>query len=96
MKKNLLLKSENLNGLNYLINNNFSNKVDLIYIDPPFSTNNIFTIDSGRASTISRSKSGKIAYEDNLKGDDFIFFFKREINFIKKIIEQKRVYLSSY
>mgnify|MGYP006126066265 CR=1 FL=1 len=45
MKKNLLLRSENLDGLNYLLNNNFSNKVDLIYIDPPFSTNNIFTIE---------------------------------------------------
>ena len=72
MKKNLLLKSENLNGLNYLLDNNFSNKVDLIYIDPPFSTNNVFTIGSGRASTISRTKTGKIAYTDNLKGEDFI------------------------
>ena len=89
MKKNLLLKSENLDGLNYLLNNNFSNKVDLIYIDPPFSTNNIFTIAPGRASTISRTKSGKIAYEDNLKGEDFIFFLKERLLLLKELLSEK-------
>ena len=89
MKKNLLLKSENLNGLNYLLDNNFSNKVDLIYIDPPFSTNNIFTIGSGRASTISRTQSGKIAYTDNLKGEDFIFFLKKRLLLLKELLSEK-------
>lgn len=89
MKKNLLLKSENLNGLNYLLDKNFSNKVDLIYIDPPFSTNNIFTIGSGRASTISRTQSGKIAYTDNLKGEDFIFFLKKRLLLLKELLSEK-------
>ena len=89
MKKNLLIKSENLNGLQYLLDNNFFNKIDLIYIDPPFSTNNIFTIDSGRASTISRTKSGKIAYKDNLKGEDFIFFLKERLLLLKELLSEK-------
>ena len=89
MKKNLLLKCENLDGLNYLLDNNFSKKIDLIYIDPPFSTNNIFTIESGRASTISRTKSGKIAYTDNLKGEDFIFFLKERLILLKELLSEK-------
>ena len=89
MKKNLLLKCENLDGLNYLLDNNFSKKIDLIYIDPPFSTNNIFTIESGRASTISRTKSGKIAYTDNLKGEDFIFFLRERLILLKELLSEK-------
>ncbi len=89
MKKNLLIKSENLIGLDYLLKNNFSNKVDLIYIDPPFSTNNVFTIESGRASTISRTKTGKIAYRDNLKGKDFIFFLKDRLMLLKDLLSEK-------
>ena len=89
MKKNLLLQCENLDGLNFLLDNNFSRKIDLIYIDPPFSTNNIFTVESGRASTISRTKSGKIAYTDNLKGKDFIFFLKKRLILLKELLSEK-------
>ena len=41
-KNNLLLKSENEIALNYLLKNKFQNKIDLIYIDPPFATNIFF------------------------------------------------------
>ena len=71
------------------MNNNFSNKVDLIYIDPPFSTNNVFTIGSGRASTISRTKSGKIAYTDNIKGEDFISFLKDRLILLRDLLSEK-------
>ncbi len=46
-------------------------KIDLVYIDPPFATGGNFTITDGRASTISNSKSGDVAYSDTLVGDDF-------------------------
>ena len=50
MKNNILIKSENLRALGYLIKK-FKNKIDLIYIDPPFSTDNIFTFKNDRVST---------------------------------------------
>jgi adenine-specific DNA-methyltransferase len=35
--KNLLIKSENIIGLNYLLNEiDLKGKIDLVYIDPPF------------------------------------------------------------
>ncbi len=89
MKNNLLIKSENLNALDYLLKNNYSNKIDLIYIDPPFSTNNIFSIDGNRASTISRTKSGKIAYKDDLTGDNFINFLKERLLLLKSLLSER-------
>jgi len=43
-------------------------KIDLIYIDPPFSTNNIFRISKDKANSISRSNGDNIAYDDSLGG----------------------------
>ncbi|MGY0426921.1 MAG: hypothetical protein ACWIPI_08870, partial [Polaribacter sp.] len=66
---NLLINGDNIEGLNYLLNEcNLKGKVDLVYIDPPFATGINFTITNGRASTISNSKDGEVAYSDKLTG----------------------------
>jgi len=78
--KSLLIHGENLVALEYLINDRqLKGKIDLIYIDPPFATGNNFTITDDRASTISNSKKGTVAYTDNIKGDDYIKFLKDRI-----------------
>ena len=61
-------------------------KVDLIYIDPPFSTNNVFRIGKNRANTISSSSEDEVAYSDNLKGSDFIEFLRERLIFAKEIL----------
>ena len=72
---NLLIQSNNLVALKQLITkHNLKGKIDLIYIDPPFATNNTFTITNGRANTISNSSKGTLAYSDTLKGFEFIEF----------------------
>jgi hypothetical protein len=55
MQNNLLIQSNNLTGLNYLLNNGLSGKIDLVYIDPPYAAGGNFTITNGRATTISNS-----------------------------------------
>jgi 16S rRNA G966 N2-methylase RsmD len=47
-KNNLLLHSDNLAALNYLLNSGFKGKIDLVYIDPPYATGGNFTITNGR------------------------------------------------
>lgn len=34
-------------------------RIELVYIDPPFNTNQTFAVSDGRASTISRKKNGQ-------------------------------------
>ena len=95
MKKNLLIQSDNIVGLNYLLNvKNLKGKIDLIYIDPPYSTGGNFTITNGRATTISNSKNGTIAYTDTLKGSEFIEFLKERLLLLRELMsEQGSIYL---
>mgnify|MGYP003136614704 CR=1 FL=1 len=93
--KNIIIKSNNIQGLKYLITKQkLKGKIDLVYIDPPFATGTNFTITDGRATTISNSKSGEIAYSDKILGDDFLSFIKQRLILIKELMsEQGSIYL---
>ncbi len=93
--KNLLIKSENIEGLNYLLKEKkLKGKVDLVYIDPPFATGGIFTVSEGRASTISNSRNGDIAYFDQLIGNEFLDFIKQRLILLRELMsEQGSIYL---
>lgn len=95
MMKNLLIKGNNIQGLNYLLENkNLKGEIELVYIDPPFATNGNFTITDGRASTISNSRNGKIAYSDKLIGKDFIEYLRERLILLKELLsEQGSIYL---
>ena len=94
MQNNLLIQSDNLLGLNYLLTNGFKGKIDLVYIDPPYATGGNFTITNGRATTISNSKNGDIAYTDTLKGKDFIEFLRERLVLIRELMSgQGSIYL---
>ena len=69
VSQNKLIFGENLLVLKNLIEKQgLAGKIDLIYIDPPFATNNTFTFSEERTSTISNEKNGKVAYLDKLQG----------------------------
>lgn len=88
--KNLLINSNNLVALKRLITtHNLKGKIDLVYIDPPFATNNTFTISNGRANTISNSSSGTVAYKDTLKGADFIEFLRERLVLLNMLLSDK-------
>ena len=87
---NLLIQANNLIALKQLISTyNLAGKIDLIYIDPPFATNNTFTITEGRASTISNSSNGTVAYTDTLKGFEFIEFIRERLVLLKMLLSEK-------
>lgn len=92
---NLLLKSDNIIGLNYLLKEKkLKGKIDLIYIDPPFATNGNFTITDGRSATISNSKNGDIAYSDKIIGPEFLEFIKARLILLKELLsENGSIYL---
>jgi adenine-specific DNA-methyltransferase len=60
--------------------------IDLIYIDPPFSTNTVFTIGDERVSTISASKNDDIAYIDDLRGYAFIEFIRERLVIARELL----------
>ncbi len=92
---NKLIQGDNLHVLKALLDKyNLKSKIELVYIDPPFSTNNSFTIGKDRVSTISNSKSDQIAYDDNLTGAAFIEFLRERLYFIKELMtDSASIYL---
>lgn len=87
---NILLKTDNLVGLEYLIKQKgLAGKIDLIYTDPPFATNGNFTITNGRATTISNSQRGDVAYSDKLTGLEFIEYIKKRVILMHKLLSDK-------
>ncbi len=90
---NSLFLGDNLNILKTLVGK-YNLKVDLIYIDPPFSTNNVFRIGNKRANSISSNLEDDIAYTDNLKGADFLEFLRERLIFAKEILsDEGSIYL---
>ncbi|MDR3130190.1 MAG: site-specific DNA-methyltransferase [Treponema sp.] len=84
---NLLIKGDNLYVLQTLRKQfGFKNKIDLIYIDPPFSTNTTFTIGNDRVSTISFSKNDDIAYSDNLSGYEYLEFIRERLILARELL----------
>ncbi len=87
---NLLIKSDNVQALQFLINEKkLKGKIDLVYIDPPFATNSNFTITDGRATTISNSKNGEIAYSDKLIGTEFLDFLRKRLILLKELLSER-------
>ena len=90
IKMNNLIFGDNVQVLKKLIYDyNLKGKIDLIYIDPPFSTNTNFTIGDDRVSTISKSNTDIIAYSDKLKGFEFIEFIRERLILLKELLSDK-------
>lgn len=93
--RNMLVNADNLVTLKQLITtHNLTGAIDLIYLDPPFATNNTFTVTNGRANTISSSANGTIAYKDTMKGAEFIEFLRQRLILLNILISpQGSIYL---
>lgn len=73
--------------MRWLIDNGYKNKIDLVYIDPPFATGGTFSIDNdGRVSTISKSNASQVAYPDILRGKEFIEYLRERIVLIWELL----------
>ena len=86
--KNKLIHADNLSTLKTLLDD-YSGKVDLIYIDPPFATNGHFKISEDRANTISSRNGDTIAYSDTLIGADFLEFLRERLIFLRELLSER-------
>lgn len=83
----LLIYGDNLPALHMLLNSpSVRDKIRLVYIDPPFGTQQAFRIGMGRVATISRENGGAIAYRDDLSGEAYLRFLKQRLQFIRDVM----------
>ena len=80
--ENLFYAGDNLDGLRLIAEMGIY--VDLVYIDPPFATNNEFLIDDHRANTVSAS--GRPAYSDTLRGNDYLEALAKRLHSIRAVM----------
>lgn len=88
--ENLLIFGDNLVAMRLLLKDpSIFQKVSLVYIDPPFSTNSFFSSGKHRTATVSNSKSDKIAYEDKLLGAEFLEFLRKCLILLREFMSRK-------
>lgn len=89
-----LFFGDNFQVLANLLNNGFKNKIDLIYIDPPYNTEQDFTLSFDRVSTISRSKTDIVAYCDNWTINEYLEFMRERLILMRELLsEQGSIYV---
>ena len=84
-----LLEGDNLDYLLALSRKGFKGKIDLIYIDPPFNTSQDFVITNSRVSTISRTKTGFIAYSDNQSTEEYLEFLRERLIVMRELLSEE-------
>ena len=80
--RHLFFPGDNLVGLRLLARREIT--ADLVYIDPPFATNNQFRLDADRANTISGS--GRLAYADTTRGSEYLEALRLRLRAIREIM----------
>lgn len=83
-----LIFGDNFKALSSLLKTH-KGKIDLIYIDPPFNTNQIFMFSDNRKNAISCSKNSLIAYLDNLSREEFLEFIRERLILLKELLSEK-------
>jgi len=85
--RNLLIRGENLRVMQTLRRSmGMSGAVDLVYIDPPFSTNNVFKVGEERTSHVSSSDGDTVAYTDAVTGAEYIEFLRQRLVLIRELM----------
>ncbi|MCD6393751.1 MAG: site-specific DNA-methyltransferase, partial [Planctomycetes bacterium] len=84
---NMLVQGDNLAVLKTLVQDEkVCGRVGLVYIDPPFATNQHFRKGSDRTATISASAADEIAYSDRLSGDEYLEFLRKRLILLNNIM----------
>jgi len=92
--KSTFIKGDNFEVMSSLLLSGMAEKIDLVYIDPPFNTNQIFTISEDHISTISRTNSDLVAYSDNMSQAEYLEFIRERLIIIKELLsENGSIYL---
>lgn len=82
----LLFKGDNLEALSVL-QRQFKNKINLIYIDPPFNTEqDFFAAAEGHANSVSHSSGDPIAFSDKLSAEDYLGFIWERLILLKELL----------
>jgi adenine-specific DNA-methyltransferase len=87
--KSAFFYGENFAVLASLLNSGLREGIDLVYIDPPYNTNQDFTVLDDRIRTISRSAKGITAYGDKMPFENYLEFIRERLILIYELLSAK-------
>ena len=87
-ERSYIVNGDNFDVMSRMLKSN-KGYIDLVYIDPPFNTNQSFAVSSNRANTISREKNSTIAYSDLMTDDEYIKFMYERLVLIYELLSDE-------
>lgn len=85
----LLIHSDNFKGLSYLLNSGYEGRIDLVYIDPPFNTQQDFVVSEDRSRSVSAPRDGTVAYSDKFSAEEYLEFIRERIILIHRLLSEQ-------
>ncbi len=85
MLSSIFIGDDNLNALEFLLKNGYKSSVDLVYIDPPFATNNTFRV----GGTLSVSRASNVAYSDKFSLEEYLAFMRKRLVLVREMMSEK-------
>lgn len=85
---NLLIKGDNLEGMCRLLPD-LEGKIDLVYIDPPYNTGNVFRKGKTKANAISIRSDEAEAYNDDMPMDEYLMFIRERLMLIWELLSSR-------
>ncbi len=66
-------------------------RVQLVYVDPPYGTGQVFTLDRrrGRAHSVSQPGRGDLGYSDRLTGPAFVEFLRERLILLRELLSRE-------
>ena len=83
----ILIFEDNFSAMSKLLHC-YKNKIDLVYIDPPFNTKQDFKYNHQRTATISNEKTDIVAYNDNMPFEEYLEFMRERIYLIHQLLSE--------
>ena len=85
---NRLILGDNLTALEQMFEGYYG-VFDLVYIDPPFATNNTFRASSSRSATISSAWDAEVAYADVFDLEEYIEFLRIRVAMARELMSSE-------
>jgi adenine-specific DNA-methyltransferase len=66
-------------------------RVQLVYVDPPYGTGQVFTLDGkrGRAHSVGQPRRGDLGYSDRLTGPAFVEFLRERLILLRELLSRE-------
>ena len=86
--KSAFIHGDNFTVMASLIASGYAGAVDLVYIDPPFNTNQTFKTAASHVGTISRSGS-EVAYDDDREFSAYLEFMRERLILLRELLSDE-------